>query len=146
MTPRRLDPDTIHDKLRLMEQTLGHLHDLGTVDRVRLTDDPVVRAAVERWVTVLVDLAVSVNLHVVAARLGRSAPDYATSFHMAAEAGAIEQDLAVRLAPSAGARNVLVHEYVAIDLDKLVTAVERTRTDYPEFVRQVAAFARSIRD
>lgn len=146
MTPRRLDPDTIHEKLRLMEQTLGHLDDLGQVDRGRLTAEPVVRAAVERWITVLVDLAVAVNLHVVAARLGRSAADYATSFHMAAEAGAIEQELAVRLAPSAGARNVLVHEYVAIDLDQLVIAVARARADYPEFVRQVAAFARASRN
>lgn len=145
MTPRRLDPDTIHEKLRLMEQTLGHLDDLGDVDVSRLNADPVVRAAAERWVTVLVDLAVAVNLHVVAARLGRSAGDYATSFHMAAEAGAIEKDLAVRLAPSAGARNVLVHEYVAVDLDKLIAAIERTREDYPEFVRQLAAFARSER-
>ncbi len=128
-----------------MEQTLGHVKDLGEVDVGRLAADPVVRAAVERWVTVLVDLAVAINLHVVAARLGRSAADYATSFLLAAEAGAMEKGLAVRLAPSAGARNVLVHEYVAIDLDKLVSAVERARQDYPEFVRQVAAFARSER-
>lgn len=40
---------------------------------------------------------------------------------------------------------MLVHEYVATDLDKLVAAVERAGVDYPDFVRQVAAFARSER-
>ena len=57
---------------------------------------------------------------------------------MAAQAGALPQELAERLAPSAGLRNVLVHEYVDVDLDQVVTAVALARTDYRSYVRAIA--------
>jgi uncharacterized protein YutE (UPF0331/DUF86 family) len=46
--------------------------------------------------------------------------------------------LAVRLAPSAGLRNVLVHAYVDLDVGLLVAAVPLASKQYGEYVRQVA--------
>ena len=48
------------------------------------------------------------------------------------------QDLAERLAPSAGLRNVLVHEYAQVDLALVARGVELARTDYRAYVREVA--------
>ena len=63
------------------------------------------RHAVERILTQLVDLAVSVNGHVAAARLGRGPATYPESFRLAAEAGLLDAQLADQLAPSSGLRN-----------------------------------------
>ena len=52
--------------------------------------------------------------------------------------GLIDHDLAERLAPSAGLRNVLVHAYVDLDLARLVAAVPLASEQYAEYVRQVA--------
>ena len=46
--------------------------------------------------------------------------------------------VAARLAPSAGLRNVLVHQYAEIDLDQVVAAVGRARTDFRAYVRAIA--------
>ena len=60
------------------------------------------------------------------------------SFTAASAVGLIDHDLAGRLAPSAGLRNVLVHAYVDLDVGRLVAAVPLAAEQYGEYVRQVA--------
>ncbi len=48
------------------------------------------------------------------------------------------QELAQRLAPSAGLRNVLVHEYAQVDLALVARGVELARSDSRAYVREVA--------
>jgi uncharacterized protein YutE (UPF0331/DUF86 family) len=139
VTPRRLDPDVVRNKLAELTRTLDELASVGAVTTARLQGEAVVRAAVERFVTRLVDLAVDVNAHVVVAILGRAPGDYRSSFSLAAEAGIIDPDLAGRLAPSVGMRNVVVHEYDRLDLGRLAAAVPAAIADYREYVRQVAS-------
>ena len=140
MTPRRLNPDSLNEKLDHMRRLLERLEQLGPMTRERLEADDIERAAGERWLTLLVEAAASINLHVAAARFGRVERDYAASFRQAAEAGLIDEELAERLAPSAATRNHLVHGYLGIDLDQLAAAFALAQEQYGEYVRQAAAF------
>lgn len=140
MTPSRLDPDVIRNKLAELSRTLDELARVGEVDAARLGRDSLVRAAVERFVTRLVDLAVDVNTHLTVARLGRAPGDYRSSFLLAAEVEAIDTELAKRLAPSVGMRNVVIHEYDRLDLERLAAAIPLALIDFREYVRQVARF------
>ncbi len=63
---------------------------------------------------------------------------YSGSFLMAARAGVLSQQLAEELAPSAGLRDVLVHEYAQVDLALVARGVELARSDYRSYVREVA--------
>lgn len=138
MTPPVLDGALVHAKLRAMRELLDDLDATGPVDAARLTGDRMLKHAVERILTQLVELAVAVNGHVAVARLGRGATTYRESFLLAAQAGAVPQDLAERLAPSAGLRNVLVHEYAQVDLALVAQGVELARQDYRAYVTAVA--------
>ncbi|MGI8515949.1 MAG: hypothetical protein ACR2NT_12640 [Acidimicrobiia bacterium] len=60
---------------------------MGEVSTSRLDDEAVLRAAVERFVTRLVYLAVDVNSHISVGKLGRVAANYRSSFTLAAEQG-----------------------------------------------------------
>jgi uncharacterized protein YutE (UPF0331/DUF86 family) len=111
MTPRQLDWRAVQPKLRKIDELLGRLRQLGEFDEKRLQTDHVDALAVERILTLVVDLAFAVNSHTAAARLGRAPDTYAESFTLAAEIGLITRELGAALAPSAGTRNVLVHGY-----------------------------------
>ena len=143
MTPRRLDPDVVRNKLDATERTCGVLESLGEVDAPRLHDDPVVAAAVERLLGRLVDLAVEVNSHLAAALLGRAPGEYRESFDLVVDAGILDASLADRLKPSVGMRNVIVHEYVRLDLDRVASAVPEAIVAYRAYV---SAVARSLLD
>ena len=144
MTPPLLDSAAVQAKLVLMVALLDDLDGVGPVDAAVLQRDRMLRHAVERVLTQLVDLAVSVNGHVAVAG-GLAAPaTYRASFAAAAATGALPAALAERLAPSAGLRNVLVHEYAAVDLGLVVRGVELARTDYRSCVRAVAGFLAEV--
>jgi len=135
VTPRSLDEPVLQAKLGLIRLLVDDL-DAVAVTPERLKDDRMVRYAVERILTHLVDLAVSVNGHVAALRIGRGPADYRESFAFAARAGAITADLAGHLSPSVGLRNVLMHEYVEVDLAVVAASADQASAGYREYVRR----------
>lgn len=62
----------------------------------------------------------------------------ADAFVLLSRHGAIESDLAERLAGAVGFRNVLVHEYAVVDDDRVVAALGEL-DDLRDFVRAIAA-------
>ncbi len=140
MTPRRLDWRAIEPKLRRIDELLRTLEKWGPFDGRRLREDELHALAVERILTLVVDLAFAVNGHVAAAVLGRAPDSYAESFDLAAETGLVTSDLAAALRPSAGTRNVLVHGYLEIDHEQVAAAIPLALRDYREYVRQAAGW------
>ncbi|WP_432547578.1 DUF86 domain-containing protein [Kineococcus sp. SYSU DK004] len=94
----------------------------------------------ERLVSRVVDLAVDVDAHVAATALGRAPADYRSSFGLAARAGALTDEPARELAPSAGLRDVLVHQDADLDLAVLAASVPRLLDGYRRYVGEVAAY------
>lgn len=146
MTPRDIDWRTVRAKLRRIRELLDQLAGLGPVDAGRLSAEPVTALAIERILTLLVDLAFASNSHVVVARLGRAPDSYAESFTLAARAGLIDADLAASLRPSVGLRNVLVHSYLDVDPAYVVAAVPLALEQYGAYVQQVATYLQAHAD
>ncbi len=140
MTPPELDVDVLGEKLRLIRLLLADLDQVGETTAERLRTDRLLRHAVERILTQLVDLAVAINGHIASVIEGRAPATYRESFAAAARAGALDEELAAELAPSAGLRNVLVHEYVDIDLDLVAASVPLARDGYGRYVAALARF------
>ena len=138
MTPRKLDWRALRAKLRRIRELLDDLSELGDLDVTRLRTDRLVTLAAERVLTLVVDLAFAINSHVAVSVLQRAPDSYAESFLLAAEAKMISSELAEALVPSAGMRNVLVHNYLDVDYQKVATAIPLAIEQYGEYVRQVA--------
>lgn len=100
------------------------------------------RLAVERGVTQLVETAVKINSSLVTAKTGLPPIDYHRSSTDAGSQGIISAELADRLAPSAGLRNRLVHEYDSIDYAIVAEAVGEAVDDYGTYIREVAEYLR----
>jgi uncharacterized protein YutE (UPF0331/DUF86 family) len=146
VTPRAIDWRSVRAKLRRIDELIDQLDGLGAVDAARLAAEPVTALAVERILTLLVDLAFASNSHVAVTILGRTPDTYAESFTLAAEAGMIDEELAKALRPSAGMRNVLVHNYLDVDQERVAGAIPLAVEQYREYVRQVAGFLQQHAD
>lgn len=141
MTPRELSAASVSVKLSLMADLLDLVDGLGAITEDRLREDPVVRLALERIVTQLVETAASINAHLGATLgLANASGGYRESFELAASAGAMTEALAERLKPSAGLRNILVHNYLKLDLGILAESADLVRTGYREYVHSVATW------
>lgn len=146
MTPARLDIATVQRRLRHLHDVLGHLEDLADITSQVLDGDPLKRAAAERLLQVIVDLAVDINGHLVVALTGRAPETGRSSFGDLAACGVISNALAERLAPSAGLRNVLVHQYIDIRTDLVAESIEAAREQFPLYIAAVAEFCLETRD
>ncbi|MGH3721658.1 MAG: type VII toxin-antitoxin system HepT family RNase toxin [Pseudonocardiaceae bacterium] len=140
MTPRRLDPSIVHARLSIMRGLLDDLAGVDTAGTAPLAENRMLRHGVERILTQLVELATAINEHVAGARLHRVATTYRESFDLAAECGLIDKQLRDDLLPSVGMRNVLVYDYLEIDLRKVAVAVPLALSCYRRYVQQVAEF------
>lgn len=143
MTPRGLDGAVVQLRLRLVRDFVDDLLVAGEVTEQRLLQDRLLRHAVERVLTQLVDLATGINCHVVAARTGHAPQTYRDSFGEAAGVGMISDELAAALGPAVGMRNLLVHEYADIDLGLVAAAVPSAIEDMGAYVREVAGWLES---
>jgi uncharacterized protein YutE (UPF0331/DUF86 family) len=141
MSPADLQPARVHASLAQLRQLLEDLTTLvGEPSAQDLRTDRARRHVAERVLTQLVEIAASVNSHIAAARLGKAPADYRESFALAAEAGALSPDTAAELRDAAGMRNVLVHQYLDIDLEAVAAAVPRAGSAFGAYVRDVARF------
>ncbi|MBI4704511.1 MAG: DUF86 domain-containing protein [Deltaproteobacteria bacterium] len=98
----------------------------GVVTRAQIEQERVswlkVKAAIELGAQCAIDLALD-----LVARRGLGVPQsYRDAFALLARAGLIDPGLAVELERWAGLRNVLVHVYTALDLDRLCRALSET--------------------
>lgn len=146
MTPGHLDVGVVQARLRLIEGLLDDLEGIGELTATMLEQDRMLRHAVERILSQLVELAVAANSHVSATVLNEAPKDYRSSFQLAATAGLIGADLAAELQPSVGLRNVLAHEYVDIDLEMVAVGVRMARSGYRAYLQEASAWLRKRQD
>lgn len=98
------------------------------------------RKAAERLLQEAIEAALDINAHLIA-ELGREVPeDYYGGFIKLGDLGMLTPDLARSLAPSAGLRNRLVHEYDTIEDAKVLGAIATTLELYPRYIQAIEAY------
>lgn len=135
MTP--IEKEVIRRKLAVIVENLTDLEPIKDMDREEYIRDVYKRKATERLLQELVEAAIDINTHIVV-QAGKTAPDdYYESFIKAGELNVIPVNLAEKLAPSAGLRNRLVHEYDLIEHSMVLKAVIMAEELYPEYVKEI---------
>ncbi len=119
---------------------LGKLKPIAEHTREAYLSDFYLKASAERLIQLIVDCASDINNHIVVEMGQRPAEDYASSFIRASEAGMLTAELANRLKGSGGMRNILVHEYMDIDDEKVYKVLPIALSDFKEYIRQVDNF------
>ena len=99
------------------------------------------RWIVERGLQLCAQNALDLATH-LAATAGRDAADYASAIDELARLGVVPTDFAKRFRAIAGFRNVLVHGYLAVDVQRLHDVLNHRLDDFVEFAAHVDAWLR----
>jgi uncharacterized protein YutE (UPF0331/DUF86 family) len=138
MIPMSPSPDVVERRLAHQRNLLAELRQLAPLTAQRLSVEPVVRAAVERMMQAIVDLALDINGHVASSILRRSPGSGRESFDLMVTAGVLDFDHVERLKPAVGLRNILVHMYADIDIEIVADSADEFEHEFSEYVRAVA--------
>ena len=139
-----LDRALVRRKLAAISQNLSDLRPIADLSLSEYMSDRLRRKAVERLLQEVVEAAVDVNLHVLRTLEVELPGDYYTSFIELGRRGVIAQELAEQLAPAAGLRNRLVHEYDTIDDSIVLDAVGLANHDFRAFVTAIEGYLRQV--
>ena len=130
-----LDHELIQRKVKLIQEDLSRLEPMAEYSFDQVAKDLMKYDAVERRLERIVTRAIDVNRHVIA-ELGKgseSARTYEDTFLRLADLGIYPDKFAREIAPSAGLRNVLVHEYDEVDPKLVFQSVGKALFQYAKY-------------
>ena len=132
-----LDAAIIRRKLQRITASLDGLRPIARLSLEEYRARFYERKATERLLQEAIEAALDVNAHLIA-ELGAEVPEeYYGGFLKVGQLGVLPTDLAGALAPSAGLRNRLVHEYETIDDAKVLASVGTLLQLYPRYIQAI---------
>ncbi len=105
----------IERRLDELSERLARLEALRNRPRQDFDQDPFLRDIVERNLEISAQCCIDIGHRIIALENARKPADYFEAFLILGEAGILSMDFAKNIAPIAGFRNVLVHEYLKLD-------------------------------
>lgn len=145
MTP--VEVEIIRRKLSTIVENLDLLRPVAALTFADYQKDVYRRKATERLLQIIIESAVDICAHLVVGT-GHPAPtdNYQAFLDLAEKSRVMDVTLAQALAPSAGLRNRLVHEYERIDDRVVFEAVTRTVDIFPRFVQAVSNYLHKVEE
>jgi len=132
-----IQPEVLRRKLAVIVQNLQAIESVAKLTAEQYQQNLFQKKGTERLLQELIEAAIDINVHILT-QMGQAAPDdYHQSFIKLGEKGIIPMSLAQQLAPSAGLRNRLVHEYDAIDDAIVLQAVATCQRQYPLYIQAI---------
>ena len=127
-----VDARGVTERLNRLGLLLEELEQLQQKGRNAYEAEFEVRLATEHALQIAVQICIDVGAHLIAEHGLKTPSDYKAVFDVLKAAG-LDAGLAERLGNAAGMRNVIVHEYLALD-DDLVWAALENLDDLRNFV------------
>jgi uncharacterized protein YutE (UPF0331/DUF86 family) len=133
-----VDEGRVSRLLRGIDERIGRLDGQRQLASER-RDDPMWLDGIKYLFVTTIEGCVDVAHHFAASERWGAPDTNAAGFTILARHGVIDGDLAERMAQAVGFRNVLVHQYLAVDDDLVIAALDDL-DDLTGFVRQVSAW------
>lgn len=134
------DKFLIERKLQEITKQLKYLRQLVKISaKTFLTDDMQMYFA-ERVIQRMIDAAIDINMHIASDKKWETPDSYFYSFIVLADLGVYSRKFAESIAPSAKFRNIVVHEYLDLDIKKFKESLDSALRDYPKYVRHIQKF------
>ena len=100
-----------------LNERLARLEPFKTKAKIEIDADPYLRDIIERNLEIAAQCVIDICHRLIVLENARKPEDYYEAITIMGELGILPINVAQHLAPIAGFRNVLIHEYVGIDWD-----------------------------
>ncbi|HWP36360.1 MAG TPA: DUF86 domain-containing protein [Gemmatimonadales bacterium] len=141
-----IDKRLVTRKLALIIGDMADLARLARMERAEFLKNRTHQLVAERLLERVIGRMIDVNYHVITERDGVPPRDFHPSFTRLGTLGVLSVDLAQALAPAAGLRNRLAHEYNEIDYGKLHAALAEAETNVPRYLEAMERFTSEVKD
>jgi len=123
-----------------VESAVQTLHKLKRYSIEEVEDDGEVLWAIERGLQVAIQNLLDIGSHILSAEAVNDYEDYTQIIDRLGDRGVIPKDFAASIRGMAGFRNILVHEYLRVDLEEVYRILHEQLDDFSRFVGFVRTY------
>ena len=135
-----VNPEVLRLRLTKLREYHGILGGLKKFSRSRFKEDPLIHGSVERYLQLSAEAMIDIAGHIVADQNLGSPQDYRETFRLLGAHKIISKPLSKKLQDWAGFRNILVHDYIRLDLDRVYDKLHNDIHDIERFAKRFASF------
>lgn len=135
-----IDKPVLERKVEELERCLSGLEALQRYDISIFKKDMERRWALERGLQVAIQCVIDIGTHILAGSGDTGIEDYAGTIERLGERGVIPKTFAKSIAPMAGFRNILVHEYAEVDINEVYKVLHGRLGDFKKFIGCINRF------
>lgn len=135
-----VDLDVFRLRLAKLDEYLEYLDEMARRETSELLGDPGLLAQTERWMHLVVEAALDLGQHVIAAEGWRTPTTNREVFQILRERRVISDELGRQMEGWTGLRNVLVHLYLMIDHERLLQILHEELDQPRAYVAALLAF------
>lgn len=133
-----INKELIQNKLSEMQSYYTELQPILGTETTEILRDTLKLRALERLFQLIIDTALDINSHIIAESDTIQSPeDFQSTFILLGEHNVLPQDFSLKIAPSVGLRNKVVHKYGKIDLRQMITAIKNEIPQYLEYMKHI---------
>lgn len=130
------------ERLEALNTYITELDHYARFPAKELLTDFVKYRAIQHSLLLAAQAVLDIATHVITADFTERVQDYRQALESLGKVGVLPVEFAERLAPLAGFRNILVHDYLAVDPAKVIGVLEQGRADLRDFSRYIGEYLR----
>lgn len=135
-----IDKDLIKNKMEDIQAYFKEMEPILKYESREIIEDNLKIRAVERLFQLIVDTSIDINTHIITETDFNTPEDYQSTFIILGENKILPMNFAVKISPSVGLRNLIVHKYGKVDLKKMVDDIKNEIGQYLEYLKLVNEF------
>ena len=129
-----IDKKVIEERLKILEKALEELVNLRDDSPDDIYHSLEKQWAVEHGLQIAIQTLLDIGSHILVEEGERNINNYTDIIRQLGETGIIPGEFAKSIEGMAGLRNILVHEYVSVDLDVIADILQRRLEDFEQFI------------
>lgn len=141
MTKKEIDIERIQKRFKEIEERLKFLKESARIDKTKFLTDHRIATSTERDLEIVIQACLDIADHLIA-KLGLELPkkDRKETFSILARNKIISHGLVSKLTAMAGQRNILIHEYLEVEREKIYQTINEDLSDIVKFVQAIQKY------
>lgn len=132
-----IDKEIIKTKIKDIENYLKELKPILKLENREIASHYEKLRTIERDFQLIVDTILDINSHIIAAKKLSISDDYQHTFVVLAQNGILSSKLTEKIAPVAGLRNLIVHKYGEVDMDRFFNALKENVYQFNQYIEEI---------
>ena len=132
--------ELIQNKINKMEEYITELEPILKLEVNEILKNYTKLRTLERDFQLIVDTVIDINTHLISTENLRAPEDATETFYILGEAEILPMDFVKKFSPVTGLRNVIVHDYLKVDVEKMINDIKNDIGQFREYAVYVDNF------